>query len=136
MEKTFYIPSRAWYNKLINRIEPLRLYIYYSDDEISGEFKIEWQDLSGKFTPQLQVYDDAWKVLFDKLSDVHFIFCQNDSKDISLDDLTSFLVQNGFEDSTPYNDSESLSTVKNLEIAREKLLQEVDNLTEKIKALS
>lgn len=100
-----------WLNKTSEELESEYFRAYhdfrkYSDMEVSfglhspgggtiGEMTMKWIKLDGRMVPQLQVFDDGWKVL-NCFSDLMSTLADKDSNNISVDEFIVILKECGF----------------------------------------
>lgn len=103
--RKFYWNSKAYYAKVCG-LEHEIVFGYYSDDgSCFGEMTMKWVDLESKLrsklVPQLQVFDDAWKILYE-FSDLLKTLAKYDNKKISEKQFVKILKEHGFKDDTSY----------------------------------
>lgn len=77
-----------------------------SDGGTFGEFCIRWIPLSQRLAPQLQVFGDAWLVLFSEFQDLLVALAELDGTDPSEEEIADLLVKLGLADRTPYERGE------------------------------
>ncbi len=64
----FYVLSQSWYGRVNMAVSPdlieeITIGMYHPEGGTTGEFAIRWAMLSGKPTPRLEAFDDAWHAL-------------------------------------------------------------------------
>ncbi len=95
--------SAAWYGKeCLNdneTVDKVIIGFYHPEGGTTGEFSIRWMSLSGKVTPLLEVFDDAWHALYE-FRDVLAKLAEHDSEDMPPAVLCALLVECGIEDMT------------------------------------
>lgn len=80
-------------------VAEMQIGLYSSQGGCVGEFSIVWKNLDSHApSPELQVFDDAWKVFFDSL--VPAILVANADRRIGIEELGALLVVAGFVDMT------------------------------------
>lgn len=99
----FYHTRGAWYGEtaILGRdiVDQVMVGMYHPEGGTTGEFSIEWQRLSGKIIPRLQVYDDAWGALH-QFQDVLAAMAEVDGEDISPDRFCELLLTCSVADKT------------------------------------
>lgn len=101
----FYHYSEAWYASGAPRreyVDEVMFGFYPDGGGTVGEMGVRWQMLGGKCVPQLQVYDDAWKVLA-TFKDVIDAMAKHDNENIQPKDFCALLLACGFRDMTDRN---------------------------------
>jgi glutamyl-tRNA synthetase len=77
-----------------------KVFIEYTDDELTGSFEVNWARIGGSITPSFQIFNDCWGMigrmpeLFDLMSRLH-------DEDTSPDDFVNKLLDLGYTDKTP-----------------------------------
>ena len=62
----FVFRSEAWYASTANEpgtLDEIMVGMYHPEGGTTGEFKIRWVSVGGRWTPRLEVFDDAWDAL-------------------------------------------------------------------------
>lgn len=75
--------------------------LYARNDGTEGEMGMRWVNLQGKQVPQLQVFDDAWKVLA-QFTDLIEALGEHDNENITPQEFVEILKRCGFADFTEY----------------------------------
>jgi hypothetical protein len=98
----FHWSNKAWYAES-NRIKNGQIVfgIYAIDGGTTGEMIMQWIELCGKNVPQLQAFDDSWKVLAG-FKDVIDALALVDGKCMTDYDFAKILKDCGFKDLTAY----------------------------------
>lgn len=65
----------------------------------NGEMSVKWHTLSGKYVPHLEVFDDAWSVLY-SFADVLEAMAEEDNCNINPTEFCTILLRCGFKDLT------------------------------------
>lgn len=95
--------KQAYYGETILRnaeyINDVTIGFYDPDGGTSGEFCVRWYNLTGKITPCLEVFDNAWNALF-CFSDVLQKMAEVDSEDITPEEFCKLLDDCGVLDKT------------------------------------
>jgi len=102
MKREFVQFSKAWYAKH-NRSEfedEITLATYDDDGSDLSEFSIQWVWLNDRRVPQLHVFDDAWKALTNHFLDVLQLLSNLDNKNVTPDEMVSYLETLGIENTT------------------------------------
>ena len=129
--KSFYLPGRAYYAESIGHKDEEIMISYSAKGGGShGEFRIRWIDLSGNLIPQLQIFDDAWLVLY-LMPELIEALAEVDSKDLSIQQIIDILLKIGFKDQTLYKQpSEEIDDIqkRDLQDKKESLLKQIKDI--------
>jgi hypothetical protein len=102
--KGFYHLSKAWYGEANLRDskyqDEITIGFFHPEGGTSGEFSVRWQELGGKSTPQLQVFNDGWSAL-SKMPELISKLGELDNMHISPIAFSGMLIEIGFKDLTP-----------------------------------
>lgn len=95
--------SASWYGKSClaraDYVDHVMIGFYHPEGGTAGEFSIRWMILSGKVTPRLEAFDDAWHALYE-FRDVLAKLAEHDGEDMSPEAICSLLIECGVEDMT------------------------------------
>jgi hypothetical protein len=101
--RSYIHTSAAWYggaNVLRDGVEDeVMIGMYDPDGGTTGEFAVRWYKLSGKLTPKLEAYDDAWSALL-QFQDVLAMMAELDGEDPSPAEFCRILEDAGVKDTT------------------------------------
>ena len=98
----FHWSNKAQYAHIINGKE-IMFGVYHIDGSTCGEMKMEWVDIGGISSPRLQIFSDAFAVLFsmpdllEKLADIN-------DKDFTDEEFVKILLSLDFKDLTKYGE--------------------------------
>jgi hypothetical protein len=139
-ERGFTHYSEAYYAKLLPKrddsVDEVIVGFYAPEGGTSGEFAVEWVRLSGKATPRLRVFDDAWHALA-QMPDLLARMSDLDSQDVSPKAFCALLLELGFKDQTQRERPASAGPdVQALRAQRESLKAQLDSLDQQIAVLS
>jgi len=97
---SFVDSNKAWYSKIM---EDNELLIKYDDgDKTYGEFNVVWYDLNNKQVPRLEVFSDAWHILFFHGQDFLRVLNSYNDCNVTKEKLIKELKLIDFEDATEY----------------------------------
>jgi len=96
---TFTHFSKAWYAQSVVLEKNVVDVINISDGK-GGDISIKWVDLGRKIAPRLDVFDDAWGILFSQ-PELLEALSNFDSRSPSAERVKEQLVNLGYKDITP-----------------------------------
>ena len=95
--------SQAWYAKSSplneNVTDELNIGFYHPEGGTSGEFCIQWEELSGKVVARLMAFDDSWSALA-KMPELIEYMESVDDLNIPISEFVDKLLNLGFTDNT------------------------------------
>lgn len=103
--KSFSWHSKTWYGKSqppVSRnktIDEINIGFYHPEGGTTGEFTIQWEELSGDIVPRLKAFDDSWSALV-SMPDLLSYMASIDGQNISIDKFVLKLKELGFENRT------------------------------------
>jgi hypothetical protein len=98
----FHRFDKAWYAKNADTCQPeISIGIYGDCGGCMSEFTVYWIDLNNRLIPQLQIFNDAWK-MFAGMKDLINELAKYDKQNISADKFCEILLSLGFKDLTEY----------------------------------
>lgn len=99
-KRQFVHYRRAWY-AVHGEADQIMIGYYYPDGRgTAGEFAVRWQELEGQQVPQLQVFDDAWKIL-PQFGDLIEALAKHNNKHVTPSEMCDILISLGIKDITP-----------------------------------
>ncbi|MCK5602949.1 hypothetical protein KAR91_13790 [Candidatus Pacearchaeota archaeon] len=133
--KGFTHLSKSWYGEANLRnskyTDEIMIGFYSPEGGTSGEFGVRWQQLGGKSTPQLQVFNDGWHA-FAEMPELISRLKELDDMHVTPDDLSKILIDIGFKDLTQL-EQDGLKSVSNYAVSH--MNCDINNLkTEIVKA--
>jgi hypothetical protein len=98
----FHRSDQAWYAENADIRQPeINIGIYGDCGGCMSEFTVRWIELNNRLIPQLQIFNDAWK-MFAGMKDLVNELAKYDKQNISADKFCEILVSLGFKDLTEY----------------------------------
>lgn len=128
--------NEAWYAQTVKLgagiLDEIHIGFYSPEGGTTGEFTVEWIELSGREVPRLRVFDDAWDVLA-RMSDLLGRMADLDNQNVTPQAFCKLLLELGFEDRTARKPPSRFSPEqKALQDERARLQARLDELDRQI----
>ncbi len=98
----FHVSNRAHYKEVIKDIEIMIGMYDPRGRGCSAEFAIRWEQMDGKLSPRIMMFDDAWSLLVE-FRDLFIELARLDGLDPDQDMIIHLLKSLGFKDLTRYS---------------------------------
>lgn len=102
-DRAFSQLSKAYYAEACMRreefMDEIMIGMYHRDGGTSGEFAVRWIRVGSKWSPHLEVFDDAWHALT-QFPDLLAAMAEHDSEDMGPDAFAELLRGLGIKDRT------------------------------------
>lgn len=110
-KKAFIRVGKAWYSKNTGlKDDKLTVGCYHEEGGTSGEFILKWVDLGSNSFPQLQAFNDSWKILYEEFKELLEVLSLDKYEGpLSIEEMVKILLDLGIEDQTPYENPEGKS---------------------------